>query len=158
MELSVPPIQSALVTSRALRVRRLRRLDFATQRAFLDAMEALADGYAVAGFDVRNRPYAGLLSCQPSSIALSRVASSSACSWFWLCTTRPRKKVPAARDGLSLRMTDSIGHGHSCTLTHSHQCKPVDVGGLDDGFEIFDVAVRRELTRSRSDSPHPRQS
>src|SRR4029079_12260361 len=27
-----------------------RRLDFATQRAFLDAMEALADGYAVAGF------------------------------------------------------------------------------------------------------------
>src|SRR4051812_35025908 len=27
-----------------------RRLDFATQRAFLDAMEALADGYAIAGF------------------------------------------------------------------------------------------------------------
>src|SRR3954453_11318052 len=27
-----------------------RRLDFATQRAFLDAMEALADEYALAGF------------------------------------------------------------------------------------------------------------
>ena len=116
-----------------------RRLDFATQRAFLDAMEALADGYVVAGFDVKNWPYAGLLSGQPSSIALSRVASSSACSWFWLCTTRPQDEGPSStRTAYLLRMTDSIGHSHSRAQTHSHQCKPVDVGGLNDGFEILD--------------------
>ena len=58
-----------------------------------------------------------------------------------------------------LRMTDSIGHSHSRAQTHSHQCKPVDVGGLNDGFEILDVAVRRELhALAISDSPHPRQS
>lgn len=45
----------------------------------------------------------------------------------------------------ALRMTDGIGHGHSCTLTHCYQGKPVDVGSLDDGFEVFNVAVRREF-------------
>ena len=72
----------------------------------------------------------------------------------------PAARIAAVEDevGDALGMPRRVDERDRRALRDAEQREAIEARGVDDGLEVGDPGVDRELAESRSESPHPRSS